>query len=130
MKKKYSIKERYLFSRVFAKGRSTAHGDVIVHCLRDFPNPRRRKNPKTTPRTRFGLAVPNKLGGAVQRNRAKRLMREALRALRPQIAGGWLIIVTARPSVVAPDCRMQRVRTNLRRALEQLQLIAPSTGAK
>jgi len=127
MKKKYSIKERFLFSRVFAKGRSAAQGDVIVHCLRNRPG--KRVNPKITPRTRFGLAVPNKIGGAVKRNRAKRLIREALRSLLPQIADGWLIIVTARSSAASPDCRMQRVRTSLRRALEQLQLLKAAVPA-
>ena len=121
MKKKYSVKERHLFSLIFAKGRSAAYGDVIVHCLRDRPP--KSRNFKTTPRTRFGFAAPNKLGGAVQRVRAKRLMREAARELLPIIENGWLITITARISILDKTCKTQRVRTSLLRAMGQLNLI-------
>ena len=40
---------------------------------------------------RLGIAATKKLGGAVQRNRAKRLIREVFR--RNKIAGGFDVIV-------------------------------------
>lgn len=46
--------------------------------------------------TRFGIIAGRSVGGAVQRNRAKRLMRESLRPLLPEINPGWDILLLAR----------------------------------
>ena len=46
--------------------------------------------------TRFGIVAGRSVGGAVQRNRAKRLMRESLRSLLPEINPGWDILLLAR----------------------------------
>jgi len=48
--------------------------------------------------SRFAVVAGRSLGKAVQRNRAKRLLREALRPLLPSIAPGWdVIFITRRP---------------------------------
>lgn len=51
--------------------------------------------------TRFAVAAGRSVGKAVQRNRAKRLMREALRSLIPTIVSGWDVILIARRPVSA-----------------------------
>lgn len=50
--------------------------------------------------TRFGLATSRKLGGAVVRNRLRRRLREALRALAPSFQPGWDVLIIARPALV------------------------------
>jgi ribonuclease P protein component len=50
--------------------------------------------------TRFGLATGRKLGGAVIRNRLRRRLREALRALAPSFQPGWDVLIIARPGLV------------------------------
>jgi ribonuclease P protein component len=50
--------------------------------------------------TRFGLATGRKLGGAVIRNRLRRRLREALRALAPSFQPGWDVLIIARPALV------------------------------
>ena len=47
--------------------------------------------PSTKPVSRLGIAATKKLGGAVQRNRAKRLIREVFR--RNKIAPGFDVVV-------------------------------------
>ena len=77
------------FKAVYVRGRSYATDLIIVYVLRRAGGSR----------VRFGFSAGRKLGGAVQRNRAKRLMREAARTLLPQITGGWDIVVLGRRGI-------------------------------
>lgn len=48
------------------------------------------------PLTRIGFSVSKRVGGAVQRNRVKRRLRESVRKRYAALAPGWDVIVTAR----------------------------------
>jgi ribonuclease P protein component len=48
---------------------------------------------------RLGLTVPRQVGGAVQRNRVKRLLREAVDASGSTISASYDIVIKARPAV-------------------------------
>ena len=61
------------FERVYRQGRSTANRHLVLY---EFPNP-------ATQRPRLGLSVSRKVGGAVERNRVKRLLRGFIRAYQP-----------------------------------------------
>jgi ribonuclease P protein component len=50
-------------------------------------------------RTRFGFVVAKTVGGAVERNRVRRRLREAARSL--AFAPGFDVIVTARPAALS-----------------------------
>jgi ribonuclease P protein component len=51
-------------------------------------------------RTRVGITASRKVGNAVARNRARRLLREAARRLYGRIEDGWDIVLVARRSLV------------------------------
>jgi ribonuclease P protein component len=72
------------FRSVFSTGRSYAQGAVVLYVA---------KRATGGGPARAGLVVSRKVGGAVARNRAKRLLREALRL------EGLDLVVVARPSV-------------------------------
>lgn len=48
--------------------------------------------------TRVGLSTPRTLGGAVQRNRVRRRLRQLVRQRIGRIGPGWDLLVVARPA--------------------------------
>jgi ribonuclease P protein component len=50
---------------------------------------------------RLGLTVPRAVGGAVERNRIKRRLREAFRLHRDQLGPQWDLVLNPRRSVLA-----------------------------
>ena len=59
----------------------------------------------------------DQVGGAVVRNRVRRRLREALRAMQPGLRPGWDVLIVARPAIVAAD--QAELVGALRRALER-----------
>jgi ribonuclease P protein component len=53
------------------------------------------------PETRIGLSTPRTLGGAVQRNRVRRRLRELIRERLDAIGSGWDLLLIARPEAAA-----------------------------
>jgi ribonuclease P protein component len=76
------------FERVYRQGRSTANRHLVLYA---FPNP-------STQRPRLGLSVSRKVGGAVARNRVKRLLREAFSRAESGLRPGHDLVIVARPS--------------------------------
>ena len=77
------------FATLQERGAARSHPLLVVRVLRT-----------DTDTTRFGLATSRKLGGAVIRNRLRRRLREALRALAPSFQPGWDVLIIARPALV------------------------------
>ncbi len=53
--------------------------------------------------SRFGVAAGKTVGKAVIRNRAKRLLRNALLPLLPVVKSGWDVVIIARKPMVEAD---------------------------
>ena len=53
------------------------------------------------PETRIGLSTPRSLGGAVQRNRVRRRLRELIRERIEAVGAGWDLLFIARPGAGA-----------------------------
>ncbi len=54
-------------------------------------------------RSRLGLVTTRKIGGAVQRNRARRLLREAFRLHQHDLGAAVDLVLIARPSISGKD---------------------------
>jgi ribonuclease P protein component len=75
------------FERVYRQGRSVSNRHLVLY---SFPN-------QSTERPRLGLSVSRKVGGAVERNQVKRLLREAFDAVLGELRAGHDVVVVARP---------------------------------
>ena len=75
------------FERVYRHGRSSATRHFVLYVF---------DSPATGP-SRLGLSVSRKVGGAVQRNLVKRLLREAFAACAQDVGDGHDLVVVARP---------------------------------
>jgi ribonuclease P protein component len=75
------------FERVYRQGRSIANRHLVLYT---FPN-------ASAQSPRLGLSVSRKVGGAVQRNRVKRLLREAFAHAEGGLRPGQDVVVVARP---------------------------------
>jgi ribonuclease P protein component len=73
------------FRRVYDARRSASNDWLIVYAA---PNERAY--------SRLGMSVSRKYGGAVQRNRLRRLYREAYRLTKPQLPAGLDIVLIPR----------------------------------
>ena len=101
---------------------------VIIKKNRDFTRMYRRAKQQTGPflvtycaKNRIGITASKKVGDAVRRNRAKRVIRAAYTQLEPILPQGYDFIFVARSRTAR--CKMQPVREAMR------QQIAALTGA-
>lgn len=72
---------------------------------------------------RVGLVTARALGSAVKRNRARRLLRESVRALAHQIAPGWDIVLVAYPTISLERIGVHPIRDELLWLLSRANLI-------
>ena len=90
MQKRFRLSRSEDFKRVRRTGKSYAHPLVVLVAQAS----------ETKEHLKVGIAAGKTTGTAVSRNRAKRLLREAMRELLPSIASGWDLILIARPALV------------------------------
>mgnify|MGYP000293311314 CR=1 FL=1 len=77
--------------------------------------------------SRVGIVVGKRFGGAVSRNRAKRLFRELTRQLRGQLLPGHaLVVFPKRDSVAQPFARLKEVWLSMLQRQRLLQMSGDS----
>ena len=107
MQRKFRLTRSTDFKRVRRFGKSYAHPLVVLIV-----------QPSEQPCLRVGVTAGKTVGFAVRRNRAKRLLRAAMRSLLPDLGPGTDIMLIARPPLINSTFDQTRaaLQTLLRRA--------------
>ncbi|MBQ9228071.1 MAG: ribonuclease P protein component [Eubacterium sp.] len=104
--KSQTLKENKDFRRLYYRGKSKAADCLVTYSMKN-----REKH------CRYGITTSKKIGNAVQRNRARRVIRAAYSLLEPRLQGHYDLVFVARSKTA--DVKMQTVY-----ALMEKQLIA------
>ena len=99
------------FRRAYARGKSYVSPVVVAYVV---------KNRCKT--LRVGITTSKKIGNAVQRNRSRRVIREAVRALAPRVRPGFDLVLVARGKT--PFVKSTEVRRHLERQLAAAGVLA------
>lgn len=127
MSKRSRLSRSSEFQRVYRQGKSAASRFLVLYYFEHPPG-----TPAEEPR--LGLSVSKKVGGAVVRNRIKRLLREAFQASAPRLPHRYDYVVIARPALAELSERQARgekdlVLAALTDVLERAKLITAQEAA-
>jgi ribonuclease P protein component len=115
VKRSFRLTRSTEFKRVRRFGKSYAHPLIVLVVL-----------PMPGENIRVGVAASRTVGGAVQRNRAKRLLREAIRPLLPQIKPGWHVLLLCRSTLL--DQSFLEISRALHQLLQKARLLNNQDG--
>lgn len=102
------------FQRVFADGRKVVAPEVVVHAAIGHQAS-----------GRLGIVVSKRSGAAVQRNRIRRRLREAVKAS-GGIPAGYDVVLVARPA--ARQASFKRLKERIWQILEDLKSPTETPG--
>jgi ribonuclease P protein component len=113
VQRKFRLTRSTDFKRVRRTGKSYAHPFVVLVA-----------QASDAPKVRVGVTAGRSVGGAVQRNKAKRLLREAMRPLLPDLPPGWDLVLIARSALLPTS--LQEIRRVLLSLLRRAQILPQS----
>lgn len=110
MVKKEVLRNRKDFGRIYGKGKSVGERYVVLFFIRNRLGYNRR-----------AFLASKKVGNSVQRNRARRLIRQSWKNIEEKLPEGYDFIIIARHSINGTKC--PQVEESLRRALRRSGLL-------
>lgn len=122
--KEPAICENHLYVKAYNRGAKSVRRHLIVYVLRDRAANRVAKARGNGEKVnRLGLAVRKNVGGAVERNRVKRILRAGYRQVMAEnnLKRGFLIVIVARPNAI--DAKSTEISGELCSAFAELGMI-------
>jgi ribonuclease P protein component len=117
-----AIKEHHLYNKTYRSSKRFFGRYVCVYVLKDTHARLLQKNhPLKVMVNRFGISVSKKIGTAVKRNRAKRIIRAAYAPLEDKLHKGYLIVVSAKPEIAGR--KSPEIQSELRYAFKKLDML-------
>lgn len=98
LQKAYRIARRSDFQLVYKYGKSTANRQFVLYTLKK----------QEVEHFRMGISVSKKVGNAVVRNRMRRVVKEIVRSLAPQIVPHYDMVIVVRKAALDMDFEQLR----------------------
>lgn len=114
----YRLREEADVRRVRSRGKAFAHGPLVARILPNDLEP---------PQNRYTVIAGKKCGNSVERNRLKRLTREALRGLHPHLLPGHDIALVVRGNRIELPT-LEIAQETLLRILTRANLFVPNAS--
>jgi ribonuclease P protein component len=108
------------FDRVYRDGSSHATRHLVLYSF-----PRRGEEDRDL---RLGVSASRKIGGAVDRNRVKRILREAFWDLADRLPAGYDFVLVARPEI--SDLIEREGKDGVRSSIEEALAGAAPGGSR
>ena len=122
-----AIKEHHLYNKAYRQGKHFFGRYICVYVLKDtHAKLLQKSHPERLIVNRFGISVSKKVGCAVKRNRAKRIIRAAYASLEDKLRKGYLIVISAKPEIEGK--KSTEIAGELRYAVKKLDMFAEQTG--
>ncbi len=118
-RKLYPLCENHLYVKAYKKGKSAVNRYTAVYVLKNY----RKQKDGSAVKPRLGISVNAKLGKACKRSRVKRIIREAYRAILPQIKDGYIIVIAARSAAFDKRTKSTAISKKLYGTLSELGVI-------
>lgn len=109
MKHTLSLNKNTLFKRLYYRGKTYGCPYFVLYVLK-----------ANTSINRLGFTVSKKIGKAVARNRARRLLYEAFRLYEPDTKRGYYMVMVAKGAVLNAD--FNTIRLNMGKVLQKAGL--------
>ena len=127
--KNVAVKENHLYNKAYSKGKRFSGRFVRIYVLRDLKAKKiMLANPEKKYINRLGISVSKKNGGAVVRNRIKRIIREGFRAIEKEdvLLTGYLVIIAAKNE--AAEVKSTDIERELRYGFKKLEMFKKGDG--
>lgn len=122
-----AIKEHHLYNKAYRQGKHFFGRYICIYVLKDtHAKLLQKSHPQRLIVNRFGISVSKKIGTAVKRNRAKRIIRAAYASLEDKLKTGYLIVVSAKPEIEGR--KAFEIENEMRYAIKKLDMFAEQTG--
>ncbi len=127
--KNVAIREHHLYNKAYRKGKCKVGKLTAIYVLKDHAAGRlANAHPEKKTVNRLGLSVSKKLGTAVARNRAKRIIRAGYDTVKDELRTGFLIVISARTAIGGKSST--EVAKELRRSFSELGMLSFEEGEK
>jgi ribonuclease P protein component len=109
------LKKNSEFQRVYGRRKSYANSYLIMYIA-----------PNHSEVSKIGISASKKIGNSIVRHHVSRLIREAYRLNKEQLAGGFDIVIVARPA--AAEVRFHEIEESYLKLLERHHLLLKETS--
>ena len=115
-----TLRTRRQFARVYDHGRKAVGAHCVIYALQPAPEEAAMHGELAS-----GVVASKKVGGAVRRNRAKRRLREAFRALLPRLRSPLWVVLIARAAAAEDGFTTPRLTQEMEELFLRLGCIVP-----